>query len=101
MNITISPSSSAITEKIEGFVEAYNDVISIIHNEFDFTGEVKDQSRLAGDSTLRAIQMQLSGMISSSLENLTGSYEALSQIGVTTGMCACFTNLSSAAPPLA
>ena len=60
VNIAISPSSTAITDKIEGFVEAYNDVISIIHSEFEFAGEAKDQSRLAGDSTLRSIQMQLS-----------------------------------------
>ena len=82
VNITISANSKAIQDKIKGFVDAYNDVVSLIHNEFRFDGEAKGAGRLTGDSTLRSVQMQLNQVISSSIENLPGGFKALSQLGI-------------------
>jgi flagellar hook-associated protein 2 len=83
VNITIQPNTEAVQKKLQGFVDAYNSVASIIHSEFAFNGSAKDDSHLTGDATLRSIQTQLGGMISSALEDLPGGVQALSQIGIT------------------
>ena len=82
VNISISPNSEAIVNKIKGFVDAYNSVISLIHDEFKFTGEAKGAGRLTGDSTLRSVQMQLTQLASSAIDDLPGGIEALSQLGI-------------------
>jgi flagellar hook-associated protein 2 len=85
VDVSILSSMPDISEKVEGFIDAYNEVVSIIRSEFAYTGEAKSAGRLAGDSTLRNLQMQLSTMITSSLDDLTGDYTALSQIGIKSG----------------
>ena len=82
VNVNISPNTKAVKDKIQGFVDAYNAVTSLIHDEFKFTGEAKSAGRLTGDSTLRGIQMQLARTLSSSVDDLPGSLKALSQIGI-------------------
>jgi len=82
VNISISPSTGAVTTKIKEFVKAYNDIASIIHNEFAFNGEAKSAGRLVGDSTLRSVQMQLSQVMSSAIDGLPGGIQALSQLGI-------------------
>ncbi len=84
VDVTVAPDSSAISTKVTEFVDAYNEVQSLIHREFDFTGEAKGADRLAGDATLRSIQTQLGSAISSTISGLTGSYSALAQIGIST-----------------
>ena len=85
VNISISPNSKAVTTKISEFVKAYNNVVSIIHNEFSFSGEAKDAGHLVGDSTLRSVQMQLSQIITSAIDELPGGITALSQLGIKSG----------------
>jgi flagellar hook-associated protein 2 len=82
VDINISPNSKEIQDKIKGLVDAYNSVVSIIHQEFSFDGEAKGANRLTGDSTLRGVQMQLGQLLSSSLDDLPGSLTALSQLGI-------------------
>ena len=84
ITVTISPNSDAIIEKIQGFVDAYNEVMSIIHDEFSYTGEAKDAGHLTGDFTLRSIQSQLSSLTTTIFDDLPGGVKALAQIGVTT-----------------
>ena len=85
VNVKISPNSDEIQKKIKGLIDAYNAAISVIHNEFRFDGEAKDASRLTGDSTLRGVQMQLNMLFSSSIGDLPGSLQALSQLGIKSG----------------
>ena len=82
VNINIAPNSSEIEGKIKEFVDAYNSVMSVIHNEFKFTGEAKDAGRLTGDSTLRSVQLQINQIVSSSNSDLPGNIQALSQLGI-------------------
>ncbi len=83
-NITVAADTTAIKAKVNEFISSYNEVLSTIHDEFAFTGEAKSANRLAGDSTLRSVQQQLATTISSQLSGLTGSFSALSQIGIST-----------------
>lgn len=82
VTVSISPNSEAVTTKIKEFVKSYNDVMSIIQNEFAFSGEAKGAGRLVGDSTLRSVQLQISRMTSSAIDDLPGGFQALSQLGI-------------------
>ncbi|MCP4679846.1 MAG: flagellar filament capping protein FliD [Deltaproteobacteria bacterium] len=84
IEIAVSPDTDAIKTKLDEFIDTYNEVASLIQSEFAFTGEAKGNNRLAGDSTLRTLQTQLSTTITSAIEGLEGTYEALSQIGIST-----------------
>ncbi len=84
VDVTVQPNTAGIKSKIEAFVTAYNLVASALRSEFAFSGDAKGGNRLAGDATLRGIQTQLSTSISGAIENLGGSFEALSQIGIST-----------------
>jgi flagellar hook-associated protein 2 len=85
INVTISPNSEAIEKNIQGFLDAYNAVVSVIHSEFSFSGEAKDGGHLTGDSTLRSVQMQLAQMLTSTIDDLPGNIKALSQLGIKSG----------------
>ncbi len=84
VEIVVSPDEASIKTKIEELVNSYNEISSLIHNEFKFTGEAKNQNHLSGDSTLRSLQLQLSSAMGNEIENLGSSFSALSQIGITT-----------------
>ncbi|MCP4606270.1 MAG: flagellar filament capping protein FliD [Proteobacteria bacterium] len=84
VDIAVLPDTAGIKTKVNEFVSSYNEILSLIHEEFKFTGEAKSANRLAGDSTLRSVQQQLGTTISSSLTGLTGTFSALSQIGIST-----------------
>lgn len=84
VNITISPNTDAVVEKLQSFVDSYNEISTLIHDQFSFDGEAKSQSYLTGDSTLRSVQIQLSQMVSSIVDDLPGNIKSLSQIGIRT-----------------
>ncbi|MDJ0761583.1 MAG: flagellar filament capping protein FliD [Myxococcota bacterium] len=84
LEVTVAPDTAAIKTKVSEFVDAYNEVMTLVQKEFDFTGEAKGQDRLAGDGTLRSLKQQLGTLISTEISGLTGSYSALSQIGLKT-----------------
>ncbi len=84
VEISVSPEPTQIKDRVTEFVDAYNEVMGLVHTELDFNGTAKGSDRLAGDSTLRSIQFQLSSTLSSAVDNLTGGFSALSQLGITT-----------------
>ena len=83
--LTVSNDTTGVTELINDFVEAYNDALTLIDEHFDYDAETETAGVLSGDATLRNIQQQIRGIISTSIEGLTGDYTALSQAGVKTG----------------
>ena len=60
--INITKDLDKITEKVEAFVKAYNDVINTIRSN-----TAKDKA-LQGDSTLRSLESQLYGLFNSKVE---------------------------------
>jgi flagellar hook-associated protein 2 len=84
VTVTVTPDNSAVRTKINDFVSSYNSIVDSINAESSYTGSAKGQNRLAGDSTLRTLQLQLGTTMSTALEGLGGSFSSLSQIGVST-----------------
>ncbi len=86
-SLVVGKSTTAVQTAITDFVTAYNKVNSVIASVTKYTsvatGDDQDSSNgaLVGDSTVRAVQSQLSGMITQAQSG--GSFAILAQMGVT------------------
>lgn len=72
--LTIARDTAAVTESIQSFVDAYNALRSTI------TG--LRGKELKSDSTLRSIEAQIQSVLNTPPTGLTGSFDYLSQVGV-------------------
>ena len=84
VNVRVESDHEAIVGKIEEFVNTYNTVMGRLNEELVFNGEV-NKDRLQGDGTLRNMQNALFSTVGSPVTGLSGNYQALSNIGITTG----------------
>lgn len=75
-DLTLSRDTDSIKESVQTFVDAYNNVQSNL--------AVLGSGTLSGDSSLRSIQSQLRNVLNTAPVGLTGSFNALSQVGITT-----------------
>lgn len=63
-SVSVSLDKTAVKDKLEAFVKAYNAVNSALHVQLDYTGTKKGSNTLFGDSTLRQLQSSLGQMMS-------------------------------------
>lgn len=80
--ITINQSTD-VENKLRGFVNAYNAIQDFVAGQYKKDSNDRPTGILAGDSTLRGIQQQLRGAINSVSTNNGGTFDSLSQIGIT------------------
>jgi len=84
--ITFASDTSKVKQNISNFVNAYNDVLSFIKDQFTYDSNKKTTGGpLFGNNTLMSIQQKLRGIVSNAVPGLSGSYTYLSQIGIRTG----------------
>ena len=81
--VSVSNDSSAVTSKLNNFVNGYNDAIGLINKYSSYDSTTKVAGVLAGDSTVRSLKTGLQSLISSPLAGVTADYSLLSQIGIT------------------
>lgn len=91
LNVTLKKTGSAsieitqsneIEEKLTAFVTAYNAVQDFIGEQYKKDGQNRPTGILAGDSTLRGVQKQLSSITGISSEANGGALSSLAQIGL-------------------
>ena len=85
--ITIGSDTSAVADKIEEFVEAYNVVMDYIDDQFRYDIDASITKPLFGNSTLLGIQTALKGIVTgvvSGLSTTTDAYATLAQVGIKT-----------------
>lgn len=82
--VSMTNDTDAITQKINAFVTAYNNVASLINKQSDYNTDTKSAGILSGDATVRTIQSQLQSLMSRTVPGLSGSYTTLSSVGITT-----------------
>ncbi len=82
--VSVSADNDAIKEQIEGFVTAYNDMMSFFSTNMSYDSETEESGALSGESTARNIQNRLRSIISGSVQGLSGSLSVLAEIGITT-----------------
>ncbi|HYE73861.1 MAG TPA: flagellar filament capping protein FliD, partial [Blastocatellia bacterium] len=80
--VSVTNNTSAITDKVSAFVDAYNDIQNFIAAQYKADGNGKPTGLLAGDPTLRAVQQQLRDAVGGSSTDNGGSFSNLTQIGI-------------------
>ncbi len=83
VNITLGADNEAVKESIQGFADAYNEVMSYISEKSDYDADSKTYGPLSRDTTARLARSTLRNHIISRASGISGSFTALSQIGIT------------------
>ncbi|PKH33203.1 flagellar filament capping protein FliD [Shewanella sp. ALD9] len=81
--LTISKDTAKTKTAIEGFVEAYNSVMTTINSLTSYNAETEQAGILQGDALPRSIQSQMRNMLSSQYSTSDGN-KMLANLGVTT-----------------
>lgn len=82
--VNVGLDGKAIEAKVKEFVDAYNALVGNIQiaTKYDITS--KSKGALQGDQSLSSFLGQLRGIAGSAVSSLSGAYDSLSQIGITT-----------------
>jgi flagellar hook-associated protein 2 len=80
--VSVTSNSTDVTQKLQGFVAAYNDVQDFIAAQYKTDGAGRPAGVLAGDPTLRSVQQQLREAVGGSSTANGGTFTNLTQIGV-------------------
>ena len=63
ISFTVDPDKEAIKEGLQGFVDAYNEVIGFINGQSQYSEDGGPSGELFGDATLRSIRRTLGGAL--------------------------------------
>ena len=70
-------------ENIQAFVDSYNEVVNLISKYVAVPENSNRGASLAGDTTIEHLRRSISDIVLSELDGMTGSFSALSHIGIT------------------
>jgi len=82
-NLTVARNTTGISSSISSFVKAYNDLAAMLKNVSAYDSATKQAATLQGDSTVRTLQSQLRGMLSTPVVGTSGALTTLADIGIT------------------
>ena len=82
--ITVSLNTGSIKAAVNSFVKSYNELMEMMDQLSSFDPDTGTRSILLGDATLRAVEYALRNQLSNTVSGLSGSFDSLSSIGVTT-----------------
>ena len=82
-NVNVSLDEDSIKEVTEGFVAAYNGLMSIVKDLGQYDSESKEAGALVGDSTLRNVQSQIRQAVGDSVSSASSGFNSLAMIGIT------------------
>ncbi|MFT4174443.1 MAG: flagellar filament capping protein FliD [Rhodocyclaceae bacterium] len=83
--MTVTRDTSAMSDKISSFVQAYNTAIQVMRSQTSYNADTKSAGTLNGDSTVRGITQQLRSIISTPIST-NGTSKYLSDIGITSNV---------------
>ena len=79
--VSVQPDTTAASQAIQNFVDAYNAVIGSINSEFTVNSTTGSEGVLGGDSMLRSLQSSLLSMVSTAASG-AGQYVNLQSMGI-------------------
>ncbi|QYJ85054.1 flagellar filament capping protein FliD [Shewanella mesophila] len=79
--LKIELDEEAVKENVQGFVDAYNSLIGTIESLSSYDADKKKAAALQGDSMIRSIESQMRSMVSTRVDDGSGSV-ALYDIGI-------------------
>src|SRR5688572_29485804 len=83
-SLTVANDTAGTTAKVRKFVESYNALQQQIAALRGYEPTTKKAGPLLGDAMLRGIESDLRSKITNAVSGLTGSYQSLASIGITT-----------------
>jgi flagellar hook-associated protein 2 len=81
-SVTVARDTNSVTNSVNAFVKAYNDLEKTIKNLTSYDAATKTGGALLGESSVRNIQSQIRGMIGQPIAGAAGAFNNLTQIGV-------------------
>lgn len=81
-SITVTRDSGAIRSSADTLVKAYNDVNNTLKNLSAYNPATRQGTVLQGDVTLITLQARIRATLSDTLKGVAGSFDNLSQIGI-------------------
>ncbi|MCH1924563.1 flagellar filament capping protein FliD [Shewanella sp. C32] len=80
--LTIAQDDDAVKENVQGFVDAYNTLMTKMDSLSSYNVSTNTSAALQGDSIIRSLQSQLRSMVSSRVDDGQGGTTALYDIGI-------------------
>jgi flagellar hook-associated protein 2 len=84
VTVKVSADYSDAQAAVQAFVDQYNSVMSFIEGKLAYDKDTEIKGDLFADPSLQAIQSRLRQMVSGSVNNPTGPFTILSDIGIST-----------------
>ncbi|MAG55219.1 MAG: hypothetical protein CMJ83_02905 [Planctomycetes bacterium] len=81
--VTVNRDNQGIKDKVQSFLDAYNDIATIMDAQNQVDEEGSTDAVLFGDSGLRSIASRLRQAVNHSPASLTGNFTSLAAIGIT------------------
>jgi flagellar hook-associated protein 2 len=82
--LTIDKDTASTTQRIKKFVDAYNALEKQIAALRSYDPDTKKAGPLIGDAMMRGIESELRNKLTSAVGGITGTYQSLASIGITT-----------------
>jgi len=82
INVSVSRDIAGVQSAVQGVVDAYNDIITYVNQQFTYDTDKKTSGVLSGDFSLRQVKDQLQDILASQIMGLPSGWNALSLIGV-------------------
>lgn len=80
--ITIDSDSTDLKDKIQGFVDAFNDAMTFLNEQFTYDEENERAGILSGETVARKIKEDLLSFATTSVENSSYELDSFSLIGI-------------------
>jgi flagellar hook-associated protein 2 len=82
--LSVGTDTTQATANVQAFVDAYNTVAKFVESQLHIDSGTNRSSTLAGDTTLRNLQMQLQGLLQRTVPGVTAGLGSLPGLGITT-----------------
>jgi flagellar hook-associated protein 2 len=82
--VTVASDSTALTQKLTSFVNAYNDIVNSAHSATGYGTAKASNSVLAGDTTIRRALDKISSLVTGAVPGATGNYRSFAAVGLAT-----------------
>jgi len=82
--VKVSADYAEAQNAIQSFVNQYNSTMSFVEDKLKYEQTTKIKGDLFGDTTLQSIQSRLRNMVSGVMNNPTGPFNILADIGIST-----------------
>lgn len=83
-DLKLTNDTAATKKNLQGFVDAYNSVMTVLHDNLDIQEATDRTYTLGGDSSIRALQSQMMSIVSA-VTGSSSSVRTLADIGIKSG----------------